>query len=447
MVVVDQEALRRLPGAIALYRAARPECSVMCRPPWHMRGRALELAAADDHVTRGGAAALLGLAFWTAGDLDAGCRLYAEALDEPGTVRARLGHPRVCVALADIRITQGRLHDAMSTYQHGLRRASAHGPVVSRGTADMHVGMSELFLERGDLDNAREQLLIARELGDHAGLPQNPYRWRVAMARLRADRRRPRRCSGTDRRGRAGLHQRLLTRGPASPGGACTGVGRARTAEGRSALGRGQGLSVDDVLDYLREYEHITLARALLASRRQNPSEHGLGEVIGFLERLLQAAQQGGRTGTVIEVLVVLALARQYRGDSDGALDALADALTPAEPEEYVRVFLDEGRPMLALLEAAVRRGIVPDYATRLLDAAGERTPAAPNTSGLVEPLSDRERDVLRLLATDLSGPQIAGALVVSLNTVRTHTQRIYAKLGVTNRRLAVRRAAELGLL
>jgi LuxR family maltose regulon positive regulatory protein len=102
---------------------------------------------------------------------------------------------------------------------------------------------------------------------------------------------------------------------------------------------------------------------------------------------------------------------------------------------------------MMALLEVAVDRGITREYAARLLRAAGREPDRTSREHELVEPLSDREREVLRLLATDLSGPEIAGELVVSLNTVRTHTHRIYAKLGVNNRRLAIRRARELDLL
>jgi LuxR family maltose regulon positive regulatory protein len=99
------------------------------------------------------------------------------------------------------------------------------------------------------------------------------------------------------------------------------------------------------------------------------------------------------------------------------------------------------------LLTAAAKRGIVPRYARRLLTAFGPTGAGTPAAGDLVEPLSARERDVLRLLATDLSGPDIARELIVSLSTVRTHTNRIFAKLGVNNRRAAVRRAGELGLL
>jgi LuxR family maltose regulon positive regulatory protein len=125
----------------------------------------------------------------------------------------------------------------------------------------------------------------------------------------------------------------------------------------------------------------------------------------------------------------------------------LERALALAEPEGYVRVFVDEGPPMAALLEEAAKRRIAPGYARRLLTAFGPAEVSAPVEQPLIEPLSERELDVLRLLATDLGGPEIARELVVSLNTVRTHTKSIYGKLGVNNRRAAVRRAEELALL
>jgi LuxR family maltose regulon positive regulatory protein len=109
-------------------------------------------------------------------------------------------------------------------------------------------------------------------------------------------------------------------------------------------------------------------------------------------------------------------------------------------------MFADEGSPMAVLLEEAAKRGIAPSYVRQLLIACGKAEDRTPVGQGLIEPLSEREREVLRLLGSDLSGPDIARALVVSLNTMRTHTKNIYSKLGVSNRRAAVRRAEELDL-
>jgi DNA-binding NarL/FixJ family response regulator len=213
------------------------------------------------------------------------------------------------------------------------------------------------------------------------------------------------------------------------------------------AWARERGLSAEDDLSYLREFEHVTLARVLLARSTSDRADRSLLGAMGLLERLLEAAEAGERTGSAIDILILQALAHRMRGDVPAALAPLARALTLAEPEGYVRTFVDEGWPMAVLLEAAAKRGIVPSYSRRLLAAVGKAEDAPPAKQDLIEPLSERELHVLRLLGTDLAGPEIARELVVSLNTVRTHTKNIYAKLGVNSRRAAIRRAEARGLL
>jgi LuxR family maltose regulon positive regulatory protein len=170
-------------------------------------------------------------------------------------------------------------------------------------------------------------------------------------------------------------------------------------------------------------------------------------EAVELTDRLLAAADDGGRNGSAIDILVAQALARQALRDVDRAVESLMRAVELAEPEGYVRIFIVEGRPMVSLLQAAITRGIGGEYVRVLLSASRgtERRPIG--SQRLVETLSERELDVLRLLAGDLSGPDIARELFVSLNTLRTHTKSVYAKLGVNNRRAAVRRASELDLL
>ena len=208
------------------------------------------------------------------------------------------------------------------------------------------------------------------------------------------------------------------------------------------ALVRGEGLSADNDLSYLREFEHITLARMLLARSRGEP----VHQLTRLLERLLLAAEEGGRTGRVLEILVLQALALQAPGHIPAALTCLERALTLAEPEGYVRVFVDEGPPIGSLLRAAEKQGTTRNYVRRLLAAVSQTRQDSPVRQALIDPLSERELDVLRLLGTELDGPAIARELMVSLNTVRTHTKNIYTKLAVTSRRAAVRRAAELDL-
>jgi LuxR family maltose regulon positive regulatory protein len=146
--------------------------------------------------------------------------------------------------------------------------------------------------------------------------------------------------------------------------------------------------------------------------------------------------------------LIVHALACSGRDDQTSALDALARAVALAEPEGYVSVFVVEGEPLSELLRLSLKERSVSAYLRRLLEAS-VAPPSASRQVGqpLVEPLSGRELEVLRLLATELSGPEIADHLVVSLNTVRSHTKAIFSKLGVNSRRAAVRRASELDLL
>jgi LuxR family maltose regulon positive regulatory protein len=446
MVVADEEAFRTLPTSVATHRAGqalllgdRAGCITHAR-------RALDLAGPGDHLGRAAGSALIGLASWGEGDVAAAQAGYAESwqhMVRAGHIADVLG---LAVTLGDLHVVQGRLGAAMRTYEEALRLAAEQGGSVLRGTADMYVGMAALHRERGDLATAAQFLLRSQELGEHLGLPQNPHRWLVAMARVRE--------AEGDLDGAVHLldEAERVYAGDFSPDVRPIAAVRARVLIGQGswhdALGwaRDRGLSIDDDLSYLREFEHVTLARALLArSRSERPSLDG---ALGLLGRLLHAAEAGGRRGSVIEILVLQALGQQVRGDVPAALVPLGQALTLAEPEGYARVFLDEDPPMAALLAAAAQRGIATDYVRRLL-AAGRGTEPARSSGAarLIEPLSGREVDVLRLLATDLGGPDIARQLVVSLNTVRTHTKNIYAKLGVNNRRAAVRRAQELHLL
>jgi LuxR family maltose regulon positive regulatory protein len=217
---------------------------------------------------------------------------------------------------------------------------------------------------------------------------------------------------------------------------------------------REQGLSVDDVPSYLREFEHVTLARVLIARYKSDRRTGSIQEALGLLERLMHAAEEGGRMGSMIEILALLALAHAAQGDLPLALVSLERALTIAEPEVYVRIFVDEGEAMRLLIEKQSRNRDHPlsDYADKLL-ATFPQPVAAPKSviihqkSDMIEPLSERELEVLKLLRSELSGPEIAQRLIVSLHTLRTHTSNIFKKLGVNNRRAAVRRGEELDLL
>jgi LuxR family transcriptional regulator, maltose regulon positive regulatory protein len=408
----------------------------------------MSLAPPEDALTRASASALGGLASLTAGDLSGAHAAYTRTVAELTRVGFLADVLGCCITLGDIRRTQGRLGDALRTYRHALELAAARaGTELLRGTADMHVGIAAVLLERDDLPTAGEHLDISRRLGDHLGLPQNPYRWRVAMARLRE-------AEGALDEALELLDQAdRVYNGDYNPDVRPVPAVRARLHLRRGELddaeawARDRHLSPDDDLSYLHEFEHVTLARLLLARHRRDRNVTALEDALGLLERLLAAAQDGGRDGSVLEMLILQALAHQAGGEVPAALAVLTRAVRLAQPEGYVRLFAEEGPPMAALLKALTRQTSAPGYLRRLLAATTSTKQRPGRPAGLVEPLSEREFDVLRLLGTDLDGPDIARALSVSLSTVRTHTRNIYAKLGVSSRRGAVRQAHDLNLL
>jgi LuxR family maltose regulon positive regulatory protein len=447
MVVVDQAAFHSLPGAIEMYRAA--QARIVADVPGTMAHarRALELVAGDDHLGRGGAATLLGLAYWTTGDLEAAYRWCADgvaSLEKAGHLSDVVG---IAVTLADIRIAQGRLRDAMHAYERGLELALSGEIAPLRGAADMHVGMCDVLRERNELQAATDHLRTSRELGDENGLPKNPYRWRVAAAGIRQaqgdldgalqllDQAEPVYFSdfSPDSRPVAAMKARIL-------------IIQGRLTE-TWGWARSHRVTPADEPSYVHQFELATLARLLLAEGTREHAADRIDESTALSEQLVGAAKDGGWNGALIDALIVQSLARHASDDLAGALPSLARAIELAEPEGHVRIFVDEGPAMSALLEEAVKRGPTPSHIATLRAAFATAGPTMPPRQPLVEPLSGRELEVLRLLTTELSGPEIARHLVVSLNTVRTHTKSIFSKLGVSSRRAAVRRAAELELL
>jgi LuxR family transcriptional regulator, maltose regulon positive regulatory protein len=448
VIVVDQDNYRSLPAHIQMYRAAFALASGdLAGTITHAR-EALVLAPPHDPVARSAAGALAGLASWSTGDLSGAHAAYTESvagLTSAGFLADVLG---CTITLGDLRRTQGQLTAAVRTYQRALDLAESTADAEPlRGTADMHVGLAGVLLERNDLTGALEQLTISRQLGDHNGLPQNAYRWRVVLARLRAA------------EGDLDDALRLLDEaervyvGDFAPNVQPVPAVRSRLRIRREELADAQEwaderqLSSDDAPSYLREYEHLTLARLLIAHHRAEPDAGDIADVLALLNRLLAAAQSGGRAASVIEVLMLQAAAHDACGNSLPALAALRHAVTLAQPEGYVRLFTDEGAPMAALLKVLRKRPAAPTYVNRLIASTTTLAARTALHQQLVEPLSERELDVLRLLGGDLGGPDIARQLSVSLNTLRTHTKNIYAKLGVASRRAAVRQARELNLI
>jgi LuxR family transcriptional regulator, maltose regulon positive regulatory protein len=453
MVVVDEEEFRSLPVTIASARAYRAQALGDVSGTMEHARRALDLLPEDDHLGRAIPGALLGLAYWESGDLEAAYRTIVDALmafQMTGNIVAAISGT---YGLAEIRMDQGRLREAARTYQEALRLTVEHGEPTLRGTADLYLGLSGLHLEWGDLEAAREYLLKSEELSVHAALPDWPYRCYVAKARIE------------EAQGK--LHdafdlldeaERLYYRTPVPDVRPVTALkARVWVKQGRLTEARGwareRGLSVQDDLSYLREFEHIVLARLLMAEHKTSQEAGSIPETMRLLERLLEAAEAGGRMGRVIEILILQALAHQMQGDTSASLEPLQRSLTLAEPEGYVRIFVDEGVPMAGLLFEVAARGTMPDYTAMLLAAfeaegrEGKDTSDPPPAQSLVEPLSQREMEVLRLIAQGLSNREIGERLFLALDTVKGHNRRIFGKLSVQRRTEAVAKARSLDIL
>ncbi len=468
MVVVDQEQWKSLPASIAIGRAYIAQALGNIPDTVRYASRVLEFPEANP-FRHSQASMMLGMACWASGDLQAAERTFADytmKLRAAGNIPDAIG---TTVVLADIRLALGRLQEAILTSEQLLQFVMDQGGPISLDAADLHRELCELYLEQGNLEAADQHLQQSKELGEKAELPVGRFRWWIAHARLNE-------TQGDLVGALAHLDeaQRLYIRTP-FPDLCPISAMKARIWLKQGRLDKAldwagaQGLSPEDDLCFLREYEHLTLARILIAQYRNERMDGTIQAAMRLLDRLLQAAQEGGpRVGSVIEILVLQALALEELGSLPPALVALERALALAKPEGYVHIFVDEGEPIrLLIADFRPAPGVGPvlqiekqkcdqdhkliGYIDRLL-AAFVRPASIPQSkidnlkSTMVEPLSDRELDVLRLLRSELNGPEIARELMVSLSTLRTHTQNIFSKLGVNNRRAAVRRAEELDL-
>ncbi|MBE9140381.1 helix-turn-helix transcriptional regulator [Nodosilinea sp. LEGE 07088] len=464
VVVTDEAQLQSLPASIANARAYRATALRDVPSTVTYAQQALALLPADEEYERGTTVALLGLAYWTDGKPEAGYDSFAEGL----AIFKHMGLPQIAIGgtliLAQMSLAQGRLHRTIQICEQSLQLAAEQGDPVLPGTPELYLALSEAYYEQGDLAAASQLWQSGETLRQQASLSGAKFLWRVVQARLTA-------AEGNVETALDQLHQaeQLYYKAPMPvPNVRPIAALRARLWLRQERLTEALNwvsdstLSVDDELSYLQEYEHLTLAQILIAQYRRDGTDALMHQALELLTRLLAAAEAQERTGSIIEILVVQALAYEAKADLTGAIPTLERALTLAEPEGYVRLFAECGAPMVRLLQAIKTRNITPAYTQRLLTAAaswGQQSKApfsnpvplslskgsAPPS--LIEPLSQRELEVLRLLNTELSGPEIARELVVALSTVRTHTKRIYSKLNVTNRRAAVKRAIELDLI
>jgi LuxR family maltose regulon positive regulatory protein len=318
-------------------------------------------------MKRAVSAALVGFVHWQAGDLDAAYQSFTDVktgFQKAGEIPTSIG---LTFILADLRIVQGRLKDAESTFEQSLKYAIDHGEPLPYGTEDVYRGLSELYLERGNMEAAIGYLQKSEELNEQTRLTEWQYRRCLAQAKLKE-------AQGDldgvldilDRAGQLFLRSPLPDVRPVAALKARVWIRQGKLAEALEWV-RERGLSYDDELSYLHEFEHLTLARVHIARYRSEAQDRTIHEAMELLERLLKAADEGGRKGSVIEILVLQSLAYEALGNISDGLVPLEQALAFAEPEGYVRIFVDEGNPMARLLSEVAAQGIMQGYTGKLL--------------------------------------------------------------------------------
>jgi LuxR family maltose regulon positive regulatory protein len=380
----DTDALRTLPAMIAIYRASLAQAGGdISGVAGHARA-ALELATPRDHFTRGAAAGFLALAAWSEGDIMIAIETFTRAVASLHSAGNLVDELSSTALLAEMWVVAGRPSKARELCRRALIASEALGISAARASADLHVELAELDLDADDEETADDHLRAATPLAAYEPASESRYRWFVASARLAASR--GDRARAVVLLDEAEDHYRPGFYPNVRPIAAV----RARVWIANGDLDKAadwladRGLATADQPRYLTEYEHLTMVRLLL---EQRPGSDAYHPAVQLLTRLEEAAESSGRKGSLAEIRMLLA-----------------------------------------------RAGVV--------SAEGQTQP--PLSAG---GLTSRELEVLRLLDSELTAPQIAKKLFVSHNTLRTHTKHIFTKLDVTTRRGAVARARERGLL
>jgi LuxR family maltose regulon positive regulatory protein len=449
--------LVNVPATIAVFRAYLAELRGDAEGTAASASRALaEIGEGErmlDFITQGH----LAIGQWLRGRPAEAERVFAASI----TGWRAVGRPTLIAwgghHLGQVQRAQGRLDAAAGTYQQAVEINAPPGRPAGPAAGIAYVGLAEVAYQRNELDAAlqhvTEGIALCRQFTYAPPLATGlaTLAW-IRQARGDA----------------AGAREAIEQAGRAAPGPAVAGLlnpvpaqrARLLLAQGDVAAAarwaQERGLGPGDESSYPREPEYLVLARVLLAQDRPGPAR-------ALLERLLAAAVSQDRTGSVIEIQTLQALALAAAGDQNAALDALAAALTLACPQGYARVFADEGAPMAALLARlvaaqktgqAAARGVPLGCLARVLQAFGGKDAgqgaghgAAAAVPGLAEQLTARELEVLALVAAGTPNPRIAAELVVTLDTVKKHVSHLLGKLGAANRTEAVTRARQLGLI
>ena len=413
-----------------------------------LSSKALDRLPESSAWDRARTALLLGVSYRYRGQPRAALRVYREVLPVAQRMGSRSLVAWCCLHLGDLIAEMAQLHRARDVYEQALQPTDpTTGRCELAPCGYVHVGIGRIQRQWNQLEDALRSVTKGVALCRDWGMAELHALSCIELAHVHQ-------ALGQDEASRASIREAIRIMESFSP----WGTKHATAHQARLNLARGDvgaaerwadsnDLATDGDYEHYREAEYLALIRVLIAQKRFEQA-HALAN------RLTRTAQEIGKKQAELEGLVLLALVLSLQGDVDQGSANLIQALSIAEPEGYVRIFVDEGPPMARLLLEALGRGIAPEYIRHLLAAfpsvEPEETTPAPaqdRSSELIEPLSDREIEVLRLIAEGLTNRDIAARLYLSPHTIKVHARSIYGKLGVHSRVAAVARGRALGIL
>ncbi|NQT74708.1 MAG: hypothetical protein HQ553_18375 [Chloroflexi bacterium] len=424
---------------------------------------AFEQLPDDETFARAPIALNLGVAYAMRGEMNTANRFLNEAL----TLGKATGNPYIALiamgCMAEIQTKMGFLHQAAETNRHAIRLGLewSDGEDPLSATSYAHISLAQILYQWNELDEASQHFTRGIQLSEQCGtalIVQFFYPGLALMEEFQSKTNSTSELHDLAKRIAYTPHNTLLSR--------LMDAWQARLSLAHGDLEATQRwaacheieLSVQNFPDLWQEFSYLTLVRLYIARGKAE-------EIDELLERMRQKAESEGRTGSVIEILVLQSIALKTQGKINQSLKTLEHVLSLSQQEGYIRVFLDEGYPMKELLHHAASRGITPVYVNTLLDAfkgsvltypdkpVGEVNVSTETTthnslaSKLSGILSVREREVLRLMASGASSKEVAGELFISVGTAKKHIKNIYRKLDVHKQTTAVTRAQELGLI
>lgn len=434
-----------LEGAIARAEGEMALAVSLCR-------QALDFFAADEGFWWPIAGIILALAYQQTGDRKAALPILREGCQRSRKAGDLFTAVTQYSVLGEIEMALGLLHQAHDTYQQALHLVAEHGGRV-RSAGLAHAGLGVVLYEWDQVDKAREQLERGRELGVRYGHFDSVWRAGKSLTNLNLMQRtlEPIRANQL-----LGFMSSSKSYNPIAAAASQAQLAHLNLLEGNLAEAVRLCEQVGQVLENglgSSWPESLVPARLLLATGQTE-------EAVQFLGRRLVLVEATGGVDAQIRTLALLSVALETKGDRDAALIALGRALSLGERERYVRTFLDEGPTMIRLLEGALAAGMAPDYVRHLLGQPGAAPAAAPAvplaqpravavapSADAVEPLTERELEVLRMAATGMSNQEIGTRIFITAGTVKNHLHNIISKLGVSNRLQAINRARELGWL